>query len=95
MNLNIKHDKSTDDFFNLEKQRMLNEINDLKEKIANYKAKYEMSFKEFEIMVQDADEETVNWEEYFDWKSLLNKRRILEREVRSIDNRGKMPVDEN
>ena len=74
---------------------MIKEITSLKETIASYEAKYKISFKDFEIMVQDADEETVNWEEYFDWKALLNKRRILEREVRSINNRGKMSIDEN
>ena len=69
-------------FFREELEKMQTDLAFHDEKIDNFEVQFGCKLGDYE---KNVAEENIEWEDYFEWRSLVNKKRILTREIRRIE----------
>ncbi|MDH5404537.1 MAG: hypothetical protein OEY49_18700 [Candidatus Heimdallarchaeota archaeon] len=73
------------DIFEYELNTINNELNKVLEKIEKFENKYYQKFYQFERhMIDDSEKNGEHWEDYFDWKSLAHRKKMLNSKINQL-----------
>lgn len=75
-----------------EKLKLISELAPIRERIAEFKRKYGVSFEEFEKQLREKEENFEAWGDYIEWKAYVRKLEELQKKLKEIKNAQRVRI---